>query len=130
MSLWHTDWYLIEDDRWRGKWLIAYPDDASRFIVGYGIFDEATTENAISILDDCTNRYGKPLEILTDHGSQFYGHGIKIPHNSYGYRWIAETVFSSIKITFGEYVAARKFPHMVREIFLKAALYNMFNRMT
>lgn len=49
---------------------------------------------------------------------------------SYGHRWIAETVFSSIKRTFGEYVAARKFPHMVREIFLKAALYNMFNRMT
>jgi hypothetical protein len=39
MSLWHTDWYLIEDDRWRGKWFIAYLDDASRFIVGYGIFD-------------------------------------------------------------------------------------------
>jgi len=72
MSLWHTDWYLIEDDRWSGKWLIAYLDDASRFIVGYGIFDEATTENAISILDDCINRYGKPLELLTDHGSQFY----------------------------------------------------------
>ena len=72
MSLWHTDWYLIEDDRWRGKWLIAYLDDASRFIVGYGIFDEATTENAISVLDDCINGYGKPLELLTDHGSQFY----------------------------------------------------------
>ncbi|MGB6533792.1 MAG: DDE-type integrase/transposase/recombinase [Candidatus Nitrosopolaris sp.] len=72
MSLWHTDWYLIEDDLWRGKWLIAYLDDASRFIVGYGIFDEATTENAISVLDDCINGYGKPLELLTDHGSQFY----------------------------------------------------------
>lgn len=31
---------------------------------------------------------------------------------------------------FGEHVAARKFPYMVKEIFLKAALYNMFNRMT
>ena len=72
MSLWHTDWYFIEDDRWRGKWLIAYLDDASRFIVGYGIFDEATTENAISVLNDCINGYGKPLELLTDHGSQFY----------------------------------------------------------
>ena len=49
---------------------------------------------------------------------------------SYGYRWMAETVFSSIKRTFGEYVTARKFPHMVKEIFLKVALYNMFNRMT
>src|SRR5215469_3649049 len=47
-------------------------DDASRFIAGYGIFDEATTENAISVLDDSINRYGKPLELLTDHGSQFY----------------------------------------------------------
>jgi putative transposase len=74
MSLWHTDWYLIkEDNRWNGgKWLIAYLDDASRFIAGYGIFDEATTENAISVLERSVNRYGKPLELLTDHGSQFY----------------------------------------------------------
>ena len=49
---------------------------------------------------------------------------------SYGYRWMAETVFSSIKRTFGEHVTARKFPYMVKEIFLKAALYNVFNRMT
>jgi IS5 family transposase len=48
---------------------------------------------------------------------------------SYGYRWMAETAFSSIKRMFGEHVTARKFPHMVKEIFLKATLYNMFNRM-
>jgi hypothetical protein len=47
-----------------------------------------------------------------------------------GYRWVAETVFSSIKRTFGEHVTARKFHNMVKEILLKAALYNMFNRMT
>jgi putative transposase len=28
--------------------------------------------HAISVLDDSINRYGKPLEMLTDHGSQFY----------------------------------------------------------
>ena len=49
---------------------------------------------------------------------------------SYGYRWIAETVFSSIKRTFGEHVTARKFHNMVKEIVKRAALYNMFNRMT
>ena len=49
---------------------------------------------------------------------------------NYGRRWIAEIVFSSIKGTFGEHVAARKFPHMVKEILLKAALYNTFSRMT
>jgi IS5 family transposase len=48
---------------------------------------------------------------------------------SYGYRWMAETAFSSIKRMFGEYVTARKFPNMVKEIFLKATLYNIFNRM-
>jgi hypothetical protein len=49
---------------------------------------------------------------------------------SYGHRWMAETAFSSIKRMFGEHVTARKYPHMVKEILLKAALYNMFNRMT
>lgn len=49
---------------------------------------------------------------------------------SYEHRWMAETVFSSIKRMFGDYVTAKKFPNMVREIVLKAALYNMFNRMT
>ena len=49
---------------------------------------------------------------------------------SYGHRWMAETVFSSIKRMFEEHVTARKFSNMVKEIFLKATLYNMFNRMT
>ena len=49
---------------------------------------------------------------------------------SYGHRWMAETAFSSIKRMFGEHVTARKFPNMVKEIFLKATLYNMFNQMT
>jgi Transposase DDE domain len=45
---------------------------------------------------------------------------------SYGYRWITETVFSSVKRTFGEYVSARKYSNMVKEMMLKASLYNMF----
>lgn len=49
---------------------------------------------------------------------------------SYEHRWMAETVFSSIKRMFGDYVTARKFPNMIKEVLLKTALYNMFNRMT
>lgn len=45
---------------------------------------------------------------------------------SYGYRWMAESVFSAMKRMFGEYVMARKYPNMVKEMFLKASLYNMF----
>jgi hypothetical protein len=48
---------------------------------------------------------------------------------SYGQRWMAETVFSSIKRTFGEYVTARKFHNMAKELILKASLYNMFATM-
>lgn len=44
----------------------------------------------------------------------------------YGSRWMAETVFSSLKRTFGEYVTARRFPNMVKEMALKASLYNLF----
>lgn len=45
---------------------------------------------------------------------------------SYGHRWAAESVFSSIKRMLGEYVYSRKFPNMVKEMMLKASLYNMF----
>jgi hypothetical protein len=43
-----------------------------------------------------------------------------------GQRWIAETVFSCIKRTFGEYVYSVKLENMVEEMMLKASLYNEF----
>ena len=45
---------------------------------------------------------------------------------SYGKRWMAETVFSSIKRTFGEYVYSVKFENMVKELMLKVSLHNKF----
>jgi IS5 family transposase len=45
---------------------------------------------------------------------------------SYGKRWIAESVFSAIKRMFGECVMARNYQSMVKEMFLKVSLYNMF----
>jgi hypothetical protein len=45
---------------------------------------------------------------------------------SYGHRWIAESVFSAMKRMFGEYVMARRYRNAVKEMFLKASLYNMF----
>ena len=46
----------------------------------------------------------------------------------YGHRWIAETAFSTIKRTFGEYVSATKFDNMVKEMMIKVSLYNLFRR--
>ena len=67
-SLWHTDYKQLHD----GRWFIAYMDDASRLIVGFGVFDEPTTEHALDVLERAIRQYGKPAGILTDHGTQFY----------------------------------------------------------
>lgn len=47
----------------------------------------------------------------------------------YGHRWIAESVFSAIKRMFGEYVMARKYANMAKEMLLKVSLYSMFVNM-
>ena len=50
--------------------------------------------------------------------------------NMCGKRWMAkETVFSSIKRMFGEYVSATRFQNMVKEMMMKVSLYNLFRRM-
>ena len=50
---------------------------------------------------------------------------------NYGQRWIVETVFSCIKRMFGrEYVTAIRFDNMVKEMMLKASLYNLFQSIT
>ncbi len=67
-SLWHTDYKQLRD----GKWFVSFQDDASRLIVGFGVFDESTSDHAIKVLEEAIKRYGKPAQVLTDHGSQFY----------------------------------------------------------
>ena len=68
MSLWHMDWKQLPD----GRWWIAAEDDASRLIVGYGVFQDPTAENTIQILKRAIEKHGRPRELLTDRGSQFY----------------------------------------------------------
>jgi hypothetical protein len=43
---------------------------------------------------------------------------------------MVETVFSCIKRMFGEYVTAIGFENMIKEIILKASLYNWFQSIT
>lgn len=65
-SLWHIDW-----TKYRGKWLCAILDDASRLVVGYGLFDKATAENSIKVLNKAVQNYGCPKQLISDHGTQF-----------------------------------------------------------
>ena len=55
-----------------GRWLLCYEDDASRFVTGYGVFKNATTEHALAVLKKAIAHHGRPASIMTDHGSQFY----------------------------------------------------------
>lgn len=48
----------------------------------------------------------------------------------YGLRWMAESAFSWMKRIFGEYVTAKNFENMVREITMKVFLYNLLIGMT
>jgi putative transposase len=67
-SLWHTDYKQLPD----GTWLIMYEDDASRYLVGYGVFADATSRHAVDVLTEAIGNHGKPASILSDRGSQFY----------------------------------------------------------
>jgi len=67
-SLWQADFKLTEKD----EWMISYLDDHSRFIPGSKVHHNPTAEHAIHLLEECVQQYGKPAQILTDRGTQFY----------------------------------------------------------
>jgi transposase len=66
-SLWQADFKLCDGD----YWMISYQDDHSRFITGSVKIWSPTGENAICLLDRAVSRYGVPVQILTDQGTQF-----------------------------------------------------------
>ena len=68
-------WQLDILDFWLSKlrvFVLLMIDDYSRFVVGFGIFTEATMSHAITVLRKAVARYGKPESLLTDRGMQFY----------------------------------------------------------
>ena len=80
-------------------------------------------KNVSSRADGCMPRKLVAQEYLQDPDSWKRKHG-------YGQRWMAETVISSYKRTFGEYVSAKKTENMARELIIKANLYNTFIGLT
>ena len=66
-SLWHTDWKQLDD----GRWFPCCGDDASRFVTRGDAFESPTAGNALAVLDAAIRDHGRPVSIMTDHGSQF-----------------------------------------------------------
>ena len=65
--MWHTDYKRLDD----GNWFMSYLNDASRFIVWWGLFNEATSEHAVKVPDEAMSKHGKPVSILSDRGTRF-----------------------------------------------------------
>jgi transposase InsO family protein len=71
-QLWQTDLFTFMLKRQnRRAFLVAFMDDHSRFIVGYGLHASQSSALVIEVLRASLAAYGVPEEILTDNGSQY-----------------------------------------------------------
>jgi hypothetical protein len=78
-------------------------------------------KNASFRADGCMPRKFAVVEQLGNDGWR--------REKGYGYRWMVESAFSCLKRTFGEYICAVKWPNIVKELLLKASIYNLFMKM-
>jgi len=71
-ELWQTDLFTFMLKRERRRvHLVAYMDDFSRFIVGFGLHASASGAMVRETFEEGIANFGAPTEILTDNGSQF-----------------------------------------------------------
>ena len=71
-QLWQTDLFTFMLKRQnRRVYLVAFMDDHSRFILGYGLHASASGALVLEVLRAAIGSYGPPEEVLTDNGSQY-----------------------------------------------------------
>ncbi len=72
-QLWQTDLFsfLLKRQR-RRVHLVAYMDDCSRYVVGFGVFGTAAGANVREVFESAIANYGAPEEVLTDQGAQYH----------------------------------------------------------
>src|SRR5262249_13176682 len=71
-QLWQTDLFTFMLKRQnRRVYLVAFMDDHSRFIVGYGLHASQSSALVLEVLRAALTAHGTPEEILTDNGSQY-----------------------------------------------------------
>lgn len=71
-QLWQTDLFTFVLKRQnRRVYLVAFLDDHSRFVVGYGLHASQSTALVLEVLRAGITAHGNPEEILTDNGTQY-----------------------------------------------------------
>ncbi len=72
-ELWQTDLFTFMLKRERRRvHLVAYMDDFSRFIVGFGLHASASGAMVRETLEASIANFGAPAELLTDNGAQYH----------------------------------------------------------
>jgi transposase InsO family protein len=71
-QLWQTDLFTFVLKRQnRRVYLVAFMDDHSRFITGYGLHGSQAAAMVLEVVRAAIIAYGTPQEMLTDNGSQY-----------------------------------------------------------
>jgi transposase InsO family protein len=71
-ELWQTDLFTFTLKRQnRRVYLVAFLDDHSRFVVGFGLHATQSSALVLEVLRAAVVNYRPPKEILTDNGSQY-----------------------------------------------------------
>ncbi len=72
-ELWQTDLFTFVLKREnRRVWMVAFLDDHSRFIVGYGVYASSSGALVREVLEASIANFGAPRELLTDNGPQYH----------------------------------------------------------
>lgn len=66
-SLWQSDLTLFGN-----RHMVAFLDDCSRLLTGMDFIPKASTESVLSVFEQAIDAFGRPRQILTDHGTQYY----------------------------------------------------------
>ncbi|HUT59357.1 MAG TPA: DDE-type integrase/transposase/recombinase [Phycisphaerae bacterium] len=71
-QLWQTDLFTFVLKRQnRRVYLVAFMDDHSRFLTGFGLHASQSAALVLEVLRTAITSYGSPEEILTDNGTQY-----------------------------------------------------------
>jgi transposase InsO family protein len=72
-ELWQTDLFSLLLKRQRRRvHLVAYLDDFSRFVVGFGLHASASGALVREVFEQSIANFGAPEEVLTDNGAQYH----------------------------------------------------------
>jgi putative transposase len=71
-QLWQTDITMWTMAKGQKVYLIAFMDDHSRYVVGWGLYAAQGSLQVMEVLRNAIGQYGTPKEILSDQGRQYY----------------------------------------------------------